>query len=140
VNLAGVSGADRITSGITANASAGALSSMGMLPTERSLNPVFEARVINNGANARAVVGFHDLALNGAIAADTNNANNEIFFRKAAAGTLWQTVTRSVAGTETVNTTTFSTSVMRILRIEVNDLAGKVEFYIDGTLVATHTT
>jgi hypothetical protein len=29
---------------------------------------------------------------------------------------------------------------MRALRIEVNDLAGKVLFYIDGNLVATHTT
>lgn len=29
---------------------------------------------------------------------------------------------------------------MRVLRIEVNDLAGKVLFYIDGNLVATHTT
>ena len=29
---------------------------------------------------------------------------------------------------------------MRVLRIEVDDLKSKVLFFIDGTLVATHTT
>ena len=29
---------------------------------------------------------------------------------------------------------------MRVLRIEVNDLQSRVLFYIDGNLVATHTT
>ena len=80
------------------------------------------------------------MGLGGTIAADANNSNNEIFFRKTAAGTFWQTVTRSAAGIETVNVTTVTTASMRALRIEVNDLAGKVFFYIDGNLVATHTT
>jgi hypothetical protein len=78
--------------------------------------------------------------INVGITTDTNNSNNEIFFRKIAAGANWQTVTRSAAGLETVNTTTSTTAAMRALRIEVNDLAGKVFFYIDGVLVATHTT
>ena len=56
VAIPGISGADRITSGITANASAGALGSMGTTPTQRSLNPVFESRVIVNTSTARAVV------------------------------------------------------------------------------------
>ena len=80
------------------------------------------------------------MALGGRILTDTNNSNNEIFFRKTAAGTFWETVTRSAAGAETVNVTTATTVNMRALRIEVNDLAGKVFFYIDGNLVATHTT
>ena len=78
--------------------------------------------------------------MGGTIATDTNNSNNEIFFRKTAAGTFWQTVTRRAAGIETVNTTTVTTATLRALRIEVNDLAGKVFFYIDGNLVATHIT
>jgi hypothetical protein len=81
-----------------------------------------------------------DLALNTGITADINNATNEIFFRKTAAGTTWQTVTRTAAGGEVVNATTYTTAAMRALRIEINDLAGKVFFYIDGVLVATHTT
>ena len=81
-----------------------------------------------------------DLALNTGITADINNATNEIFFRKTAAGTTWQTVTRTAAGAEVVNATTYTSAVMRALRIEINDLAGKVFFYIDGVLVATHTT
>jgi hypothetical protein len=113
---------------------------MGQFVTQRSLNPVIESRVIVNTATARAVVGFTDLALNGAITADTNNATNEIFFRKTAAGTTWQTVTRTAAGVETVTPTAVTTVAMRALRIEVSDLAGKVFFYIDGNLVATHTT
>ena len=39
-----------------------------------------------------------------------------------------------------MNITTVTAAAMRALRIEVNDLAGKVLFYIDGNLVATHTT
>jgi hypothetical protein len=139
ISLAGISGSDRISTTAVAN-TAGALSSMGQLVTERSLNPVIESRVIVNTATARAVVGLTDLALNGAITADTNNATNEIFFRKTAAGTTWQTVTRSAAGVETVTATAVTTAAMRTLRVEVNNLASKVFFYIDGSLVATHTT
>jgi hypothetical protein len=113
---------------------------MAIFPTERSLNPVIESRVIVNTASARAAVGFGDFALGTRINGDTANTNNEIFFRKTAAGTTWQTVTRSAGGVETINATTFTTAVFRTLRIEINDLAGKVFFYIDGTLVATHTT
>lgn len=139
VNLAGVSGTDRLSTTATGG-NTSALSSMGQTPTQRSLNPVFESRVVVNTATARAAIGFTDLALGGRILADTNNSNNEIFFRKTALGTTWQTVTRSAAGIETVNATTATTIAMRALRIEVNDLAGKVFFYIDGNLVATHTT
>lgn len=78
--------------------------------------------------------------INVGITADTNNSNNEIFFRKIAAGTTWQTVTRLGAGIEVVTPTTYTTITMRALRIEVNDLANKVFFYIDGNLVATHNT
>lgn len=73
------------------------------------------------------------------MAADTLNSTSEIFFRKNAAGTNWEAVTRSGA-TETITTTTGSVSTMRTLRIDVNDTLSKVFFYIDGSLVATHTT
>lgn len=113
---------------------------MGQTPTERSLNPVFEARVIVNTATTRSVVGFTNLALGATIAADVNNSTNEIFFRKNAAGTAWESVTRG-GGLETITPIPAATvNVLRVLRIEVNNLAGKVLFYIDGNLVATHIT
>ncbi len=56
VSLAGISGSNRLaTTAVAANYTS-ALSSMGQLKTERSLNPVWESRVIVNTATARSVV------------------------------------------------------------------------------------
>jgi hypothetical protein len=55
VSLAGISGAGRISSTAVINAG-GAISSMGQLVTQRSLNPVIESRVMVNTATARSVV------------------------------------------------------------------------------------
>ena len=123
----------------------------GNLVTQRSLNPVFEARVqASANTDVRHVVGFTDLALAGTINADTNNSANEAFFRKTAAGTNWEAVTRNGSGTENVTTlatacsggTACTTTAMRRLRVEITNTGanGTVYFYIDGTLVATHAT
>lgn len=96
--------------------------------------------MVSANTTVRMIAGFADRALNAGIAADTNNYNNEAFFRKIAGGTTWTAVTRNAAGAETVTALANSVTNMSILRIEIdNSGAGAVRFYIDGTLVATHT-
>ncbi|MBI3494736.1 hypothetical protein HY004_02025, partial [Candidatus Saccharibacteria bacterium] len=123
----------------------------GGLVTERSLNPVFEARVqASSNTDVRHIVGFTDMALNATTNADTNNSANEVFFRKTAAGTNWEAVTRNGSGTENVTTlatacagsSACTTTALRTMRIELENVGanGTARFYIDGTLVATHTT
>lgn len=116
--------------------------SAGWTPTERTLNPVFESRVaLSQTTNVRAVVWFADRALNAGITADANNFANEAFFRKVAAGTVWTAVTRNASGTETITPLTQNPSTMSIMRIEIDNTgSGAVRFYINGALVATHTT
>jgi hypothetical protein len=124
----------------------------GDLVTQRSLNPVFETR-LQGTANAdhRILAGFHNILNGAAYGADTNQSSEEVYFRKAAANTYWETVTRSTANaTELVtplNTTQCAlgpctTAAMRILRIELENTGvnGVARFYIDGALVATHNT
>lgn len=114
----------------------------GAFVTQRSLNPVIEARVLGDAtsANQRMLVGFADLASGAAYGADTNQANNEIFFRKNAATGTWNAVTRSAAGVETVTALATTTTAFHILRIEVDNTNGQARFYADGSLVATHNT
>ena len=123
----------------------------GNLVTERSLNPVFEARVqASSNTDVRHIVGFTDMALNATTSADTNNSANEVLFRKTAAGTNWEAVSRNGSGTEEVTTlatacagsTACTTTALRTMRIELENVGanGTARFYIDGTLVATHTT
>lgn len=96
--------------------------------------------MVSANTTVRMVAGFADRVLNAGITADANNYNNEAFFRKIAGGTTWTAVTRSAAGAETVTPLTNLVTTMSILRIEIdNSGAGAVRFYIDGTLVATHT-
>ncbi len=123
----------------------------GNLVTQRSLNPVFEARIqASSNTDVRHIAGFTDMALNATTNADTNNSANEVFFRKTAAGTNWEAVTRNGSGTENVTTlatacsgaTACTTAALRTMRIELEDVGanGTARFYIDGTLVATHTS
>jgi hypothetical protein len=139
-NIVGISGAQRI--GLSATISASAFLGNYTI-TESSLNPVYEARAIINSANAttRALVGFTDRAQNATtLATDTNNSTNEIFFRKKAATATWETVTRSTANaTEVVTATAVPVNQLNIFRIEVLGASQNVKFYINGTLVATHT-
>lgn len=136
----GISGSRRIALSATINASA----FLGNYTiTESTLNPVYESRAIINAANAttRALVGFTDRIQNATtLATDTNNSTNEIFFRKKAGTTTWETVTRSTANaTEVVTATTVPVNQWNIFRIEVSGTAQTVKFFINGTLVATHT-
>jgi hypothetical protein len=148
-SVAGYSGILRVAIATAAANVSDWVGSGGVQVTQRSLNPVFEAR-IQGDANVdhRMIAGFHRVAVNTAISADTNNSTDEIFFRKTAAGTNWTAVTRNGSGTENVTDLTSqcggacTTNTMRILRIEVQDVGtnGTVYFFIDGTLVATHNT
>ncbi len=151
-SLASGSGAGRLTfSGTLGTGPWASLYGTNVNVTERSLNPVFEARIqASSNTDQRAIAGFTDIALNTAIAADTNNSANEVFFRKTAAGTNWEAVTRNASGAENVTGlgtacaggTACTTAAMRTMRIELENVGanGTARFYIDGTLVATHTT
>jgi hypothetical protein len=153
LSLAGISGAVRLSfTALTAIGHNMWFGTAGDLVTQRSLNPVFETR-LQGTANAdhRILAGFHNILNGAAYGADTNQSSEEVYFRKAAANTYWETVTRSTANaTELVtplNTTQCAlgpctTAAMRILRIELENTGvnGVARFYIDGALVATHNT
>ena len=138
IGIPGISGASRISTNATIN-TAGFVGAGGILQTQLSLNPVMETRVIVNNAASRAMVGFSDRAVNTAMLTDTDNFTNEAMFRKNAAGTAWEAVTRAGAA-ETLTTTVLSVNVFRNLRIEMDGVLNRVLFIIDGTVVATHTT
>lgn len=142
-NTTGVSGAARLT--FTGTLGTGPWGSnwgtAGILFTERSLNPVMEARVVaSSNTDQRAVVGFTDVAANTAVSADTNLSANEAFFRKTAAGTQWEAVSRAGSGTEQVTTSVGSTSSYQLLRVELDNTNTAVRFYVNNSLVATHST
>jgi hypothetical protein len=86
-------------------------------------------------------------------AANSNYQNNSngIFFSYDEGGTVffaatptpnWKCYTRGTAGTVTMTTTSVAVNVNQWykLRIDINAAATSVTFYIDGTLVATHST
>lgn len=63
-----------------------------------------------------------------------------MFFRKQAAGANWETVTRSTANaTELITVTAIPVNQWNIFRIEVENVSTVARFYINGSLVATHT-
>lgn len=137
----GVSGVCRFNFATPAANATTYFGSGGANTTELALNPVLETRVMSDSnTDHRNVIGFTNVAANTAIAADTNLSNNEAFFRKTAAGTQWETVTRSGGGTEEVNTNVGTTNAWHRLRIEMDNTNAEIRFYVDGTLVATHTT
>ena len=148
-SVAGTSGMGRIAVSTTANAG-GAVGTNGIFMTQRSLNPVFETKIIvNTTSNTRVIAGFSTRATGGNITADTNNTSDEAFFRKNLAGTNWEAVTRAGSGTENITTlatactgsTACTVNTLRTLRVELQDTpVGQARFYIDGTLVATATT
>ncbi|MFZ2593148.1 MAG: immunoglobulin-like domain-containing protein, partial [Minisyncoccia bacterium] len=149
LSVVGVSGNARITTGALAN-NAGFIGTNGVAQTQFSLNPVYEVRAVVNTATARAMAGFSNRTTGVAQTANTNNYTQEVFFRKQSAGTNWEAVTRSTTlpATEVITTlatacagaTPCTVNVYRILRIELdNSVTPVARFYIDGTLVATHT-
>jgi hypothetical protein len=138
LSSAGISGTVRMSFVTPVINTSSLLGSNGIGVTQRSLNPVYEARVLGTVAtNHRIVVGFLDPTTGLVINSDAYGTNGA-FFRKTAAGNVWQTVTKN-AGVETVTTTAIGTGAWHILRVEINDTAGNARFYIDGNLVATHT-
>ncbi|MDO8335829.1 MAG: carbohydrate binding domain-containing protein [Candidatus Saccharibacteria bacterium] len=140
--VTGVSGVCRFNFATPAANATTFFGSGGGLITERSLNPVFEARVLSDtNTDHRNIVGFSDHnGISTAISADTNQAANEAFFRKQAAGTSWEAVSRSASGTEQITTALGGTGAWHRLRIEIDNGNAAVRFYVDGTLSATHTT
>ncbi len=143
VNTTSVSGVARLT--FTGTLGTGPWGSnwgtAGQLKTERNLNPVIEARVLaSSNTDQRAVVGFTNVATNTTVSADTNLSADEAFFRKTAAGTQWQAVSRAASGTEEVTSNVGSTSSWQLLRVELSGVNNNVKFYVNDSLVATHST
>lgn len=127
--------------GTLAAGNTGYFGSAGALLTERSLHPVLEARVqATTDIDQRVIIGFTNAAATAAITADTNQGADQAFFRKAAAGTTWQAVTRAASGAETVTNLANGTGTFNLLRVELDNAAAAARFYINGSLVATHTT
>jgi hypothetical protein len=141
VSSAGISGAARMawtTTGTDFNAWLGSNGNV----TQRSLNPVLEVRASSTALTGhRVFVGIANVGNGSTWTTDTtfSSLTDGAFFRKNEAAGVWQTVTR-LAGVETTNNTALSTSVYRALRIEMDDSAQNVRFYIDGVLQFTHTT
>ncbi len=104
-------------------------------------NPVLEARVMVSATTDQFIrIGF----TNAVLGADTvTDSTNGIYFRKKAASTTWEAVTRS-ASTETMYDTgiVVSNTALQTLRIEIDDgvATNVVRFFINGTLATTTTT
>jgi hypothetical protein len=98
----------------------------------------FSARlttVVPDGTETYALwMGFHDNT-------SANTATDGAYFLLTSASANWQTVTAK-ASTRTSNTTTVGPTVntWQKFRIDINAACTSITFYIDGTLVATHTT
>lgn len=97
----------------------------------------FCVETLADATNDYAVyVGFCDNNLN------ASEPNDGAYFKYVrSTSTNWQVTTAS-NGVRTNTTTTVAPVglIMQVLRIDVNEAANSVEFRIDGTLVATHTT
>jgi len=141
ISVAGRAGVVRLAIATAAASVTNWLGCMGVQITERTLNPVFECEMLGStDTDHRIIAGFHQIATNTTISADTNQSANEIFFRKQAGRTYYECVTRSASGSENiVELPTVSAGVYHVLKIEVRDLIGTVFFYVDTVLVATVT-
>jgi hypothetical protein len=141
-NVAGASGVCVMDfTGTLAAGNTGYFGSGNLLLTERSLNPVIEARVqITTATDQRVFIGFTNASGTAAIGGDTNIGADQAFFRKSAASTTLNAVTRAASGTETVTTLANGTGTYHVLRVELDNAAAAARFYVNGALVATHTT
>lgn len=142
ISVAGRAGVVRLAIATAAASVTNWLGCSGVQVAERSLNPVFECEMLGDtNTDHRIIAGFHQIAVNTAISADTNQSANEIFFKKQAGRSYYECVTRSASGAENiVELPTVSAGTWHKLRIEVKDLIGTVFFYVDTILVATITT
>ncbi len=96
-------------------------------------NPIVEIPVyVNSGASHTVYVGLSDRS------ADTaGDPTNGVYFKFSGGGN-WLAVTRATTETSTNTGIAPSTSAFQVLRIEHS--TSSVNFYIDGTLKATHTS
>lgn len=95
----------------------------------------------NSGSGVRTQIGF----FSGDPHASSTPALSYCMFRYDTAvdsGLFWRTATDNGSGTPTVTITTFAlnNSLVFRCRIVCNQAAGTVNFYINDTLVASHTT
>ena len=116
----------------------------GVTVTERSFNPVMEARVQAVGSSVansmRSVVGFYNAAIGSVFNADISTSTNEAFFRKSGIGNTWSAVTRR-GGLETITPLSSLVTEMSVLRIEMQDVgaSGIVKFFVNGNLMVGHS-
>ena len=98
----------------------------------------FSARLttaVPDGTETYALwMGFHDNT-------SANTATDGAYFLLTSASSNWQTITAK-AGTRTSNTLSTGPTVntWQKFRIDINAACTSIAFYIDGTLVQTHTT
>lgn len=141
VSVAGRAGVARMAIATAAASVTNWLGSAGVQFTEVSLDPVCLCSILGDAnTDHRIIFGFHQIAVNTTISADTNNSANEIFFRKRAANNYYECVTRSASGAENVVALTeVLTNAWHDLKIEVESSTGTVFFSVDGAVVATVT-
>lgn len=142
ISVAGRAGVARMSIATAAASVTNWLGLAGVQVTERSLDPICEAAILGTAdTDHRIIFGFHQIAVNTTISADTNNSANECFFRKRAANNYYECVTRSASGSENiVDLTDVLTNAWHLLRIELIDATASARFYVDGVLKATVTT
>jgi hypothetical protein len=63
-----------------------------------------------------------------------------ILFSRAGSTTHWLAVTEAAGTTTTVGSVALSAAAYHVLEVEVNAAANQARFWVDGTLIATHTT
>jgi hypothetical protein len=150
-NATGVSGICRLTTPATVSYQM-TFGSNTVNATEPVLNPVMEARVFSpTSTTQRGLIGFSNRVQNTAMSTDatavataaTNFGTSGVFFRKNAADASWSAVTAN-GGTATTTAAVATTNAWHRFRIEIDSVrvpgTPEARFYVDGTLVATHTT
>lgn len=132
VSIAGRSGVIRMAVSVAAASVSNWLGCAGVQITERSLNPICEAVFLGTSdADHRIIFGFHQIAVNTGISADTNQSANGAFFRKQAANNFYECVTRL---------TGVLANAYHRFRIVLVDATATALFFVDSVLVAAVTT
>ena len=91
-------------------------------------------------SNSRLWIGLFNQSMD---ASEATTGDHVAAFRYSTAvdsSGKWQTVTNDGGATPTVNDSGVNRSADTAYTMRIRCLSGSIEFYIDGTLVATHTT
>lgn len=141
-SIAGRSGVVRMAMATPAASVTNWLGCAGVQVTERSLNPIFEVELFGaSETDHRIIFGFHQIAINTGISADTNQSANGAFFRKQAANNFYECVTRSASGSENiVQLTDVLANAYHRFRVVLVDATAMALFFVDSVLVAAVTT